>query len=79
MDVGPGPDLAGRGLGPGFVMAGLQFVRERFSPRRFTLSLATFNGRELCVYERAGLRRGGTCTHETNGGAHEFLSGWREA
>jgi [ribosomal protein S18]-alanine N-acetyltransferase len=81
VDVGLGlrPDLTGRGLGAEFVLAGLAFARERFSPRRFTLSVATFNGRAIGVYERVGFRRGRTYTHETNGGEHEFLSMWREA
>jgi ribosomal-protein-alanine N-acetyltransferase len=81
VDVGLGlrPNLTGRGLGAEFVLAGLAYARERLSPRRFTLSVATFNGRAIGVYERAGFRRGRTYTHETNGGEHEFLSMWREA
>ena len=75
VDVGLGlrPDLTGRGLGTGFVLAGLEFARERFSPRRFILSVATFNGRAIGVYERAGFRRGEVIMHQTNGGEHEFL------
>ena len=81
VDVGMGlrPDLTGRGLGAEFVLAGLAFARERFSPQNFTLSVATFNGRAIGVYERVGFRRGEIQTHETNGGEHEFPSMWREA
>ena len=81
VDVGLGlrPELAGKGLGAGFVLAGLAFARERFSPQGFTLSVATFNGRAIAVYERVGFRRGKIQTHETSGGEYEFLSMWREA
>src|SRR3712207_5233433 len=81
VDVGLGlrPDLTGRGLGPEFLHSGLRFARERFSPERFTLSVATFNARAIAVYERAGFRRGAVFMHETNGGEHEFLRMEREA
>jgi len=58
VDVGLGlrPDLTGRGLGEEYLLAGLDFARERFSPGRFTLAVATFNERAIRVYERAGFR-----------------------
>ena len=81
VDVGLGlrPDLTGAGLGLGFLLAGLDFARERFSPARFTLAVATFNGRAIRVYEKAGFRRGDVYTHRTNGGEYPFLAMAREA
>ena len=77
--LGLKPDLTGRGLGLEFVLSGLEFARGRFAPDRFTLAVAASNGRAIDVYERAGFRRGGIYTHETNGGEHPFLSMSREA
>jgi ribosomal-protein-alanine N-acetyltransferase len=81
VDVGLGmrPDLTGMGLGTGYLLAGLQFARDRFSPERFTLSVTTFNERAIRVYERAGFRRGDVYTHHTNGGEYLFLAMAREA
>jgi ribosomal-protein-alanine N-acetyltransferase len=77
--LGLRPDLTGRGRGAEFVLSGLAFARERFSPQRFTLSVATFNERAIGAYERVGFRRGEVYTHETNGGEYEFLTMWRQA
>ncbi len=81
VDVGLGmrPDLTGHGLGIGYLLAGLEFARKRFSPEGFTLSVATFNERAILVYERAGFRRGSEYTHHTNGSEYLFLSMAREA
>ena len=75
VDVGLGlrPDLTGRGLGLAYVESGLAFARERFSPRRFTLSVATFNQRAITVYERAGFVVARRYLHETGGGIHAFV------
>jgi ribosomal-protein-alanine N-acetyltransferase len=81
IDIGLGlrPDLTGKGLGVDYLLAGLEFARERFSPERFTLSVATFNERAIEVYERAGFRRGAVYMHHTNGANHPFLAMAREA
>jgi len=81
VDVGLGlrPDLTGQGLGIEFLLAGLEFARGRYSPERFTLSVATFNERAIQVYERAGFRRGTVYKHNTSGGEYLFLSMDREA
>ena len=81
VDVGLGlrPDLTGAGMGLDYLLAGLEFARERFSPTRFTLAVATFNERAIRVYERAGFRRGNVYMHHTNGGEFRFLAMAREA
>jgi [ribosomal protein S18]-alanine N-acetyltransferase len=81
VDVGLGlrPDLTGQRLGVGYLLAGLEFARQRFYPKRFTLSVATFNERAIEVYERAGFRRGTVYTHHTNGADFLFLAMDREA
>jgi ribosomal-protein-alanine N-acetyltransferase len=77
--LGLRPDLTGRGLGGSYVEAGMAFARERFRPRRFRLSVATFNERAIRVYERAGFLPLRTYDHETNGGVHPFLEMIRPA
>jgi ribosomal-protein-alanine N-acetyltransferase len=81
IDIGLGmrPDLTGKGLGIWYLLAGLEFARERFSPDGFTLSVATFNERAIRVYERVGFRRNTVYKHNTNGGEYLFLSMAREA
>ena len=71
--LGLRPDLTGHGRGLGFLESGMAFARERFAPRRFSLSVAAFNERAIRVYERAGFQRVRTFQHETNGGVHPFL------
>ena len=81
LDIGLGlrPDLTGKGLGLEFLLAGLEFGRRRFAPAGFRLAVATFNGRAIQVYERAGFRPTTVFTHHTNGGDHPFLLMTREA
>ncbi len=81
VDVGLGlrPDLTGHGLGLPYVQSGLAFAKERFTPRRFTLSVGTFYERAITVYERAGFATTRSYMHETNGGIHAFVEMERPA
>jgi hypothetical protein len=58
---------------PGPLEAGLEYVRRRFAPNQFTLSVASSNGRAITVYERAGFAPVRVFTHWTNGGKWEFI------
>ena len=73
------PDLTGKGLGRGFMLAGLDFARGAFAPEIFRLSVATFNERAIKVYEGVSFVAGQTYHHETNGGVYEFLEMERHA
>ena len=75
VEVGLGlrPELTGKGLGRGFLLAGLNFARGAFALNIFRLSVATFNERALKVYEGVGFVHGRTYQHETHGVVYEFL------
>jgi ribosomal-protein-alanine N-acetyltransferase len=75
------PDLTGqgRGLGLTFVLAGLDFARQRFHPQRFYLTVATFNTRARTVYERAGFRRVGASASHHGGRKVELIEMIRDA
>lgn len=72
-------DLTGKGLGHGFLVAGLEFARRSFSPEVFRLSVATFNERAIKVYEGVGFVQGRIYRHETNGGVYDILDMERRA
>jgi ribosomal-protein-alanine N-acetyltransferase len=67
------PDFTGRGLGLDFVRAGMDFARQRFAPRTFTLDVATFNRRAITVYTRAGFLPVSTFKRRMRQGIVEFL------
>lgn len=61
LDTGGGlrPDLVGRGLGREAITVGLAYGRERFAPRAFRMTVASFNARALRVVESLGFHRVG--------------------
>ena len=80
VDVGLGlrPVLTGAGLGLDYLLAGLEFARQRHSPTRFTLTVATFNERDSGLpASRLPPRESLYAPH--NGGEFPFLAMAREA
>jgi ribosomal-protein-alanine N-acetyltransferase len=77
--LGLRPDHTGRGLGGGFIEAGLEYGRARYMPEEFSLAVATFNRRAITVYERAGFAPVRTYMHHTNGADWEFVEMRRRA
>jgi [ribosomal protein S18]-alanine N-acetyltransferase len=77
--LGLRPDLTGRGLGAAFVVAGLDYARERFPAEEFSLAVAAFNQRAIKVYERVGFEPVRIYMHRTNGADWEFVEMRRTA
>jgi ribosomal-protein-alanine N-acetyltransferase len=70
--LGLRPDLTGKGLGRGFVEAGVDFGRELYSPARFTLEVAKFNARATKLYQMLGFTITGESAHEIQGRTWPF-------
>ena len=81
LDVGLGmkPELAGRGLGTEFVLAGLRFAEDAYSPPAFRLTVAAANRRAVRVYERVGFETVEAFGARTPSGAREWLLMRRDA
>jgi ribosomal-protein-alanine N-acetyltransferase len=77
--LGLHPDLTGQGLGASFVSAALDYGRENFGAKEFSLAVANFNARAITVYERAGFVKVRTYMHTTSRGDWEFLEMRRPA
>jgi ribosomal-protein-alanine N-acetyltransferase len=75
IDIGLGmnPNLTGSGKGVVFLNGGLEFAKYKYNPKRFTLSVATFNHRAIKVYKKVGFEEVDTFMQDTNGSSFEFL------
>jgi ribosomal-protein-alanine N-acetyltransferase len=74
LGLGMRPDLTGRGLGPSFVSAILEEVRDRWSPERFAFDVLPWNERAIRAYERVGFVRGDVYVRRfPEGTTREFL------
>ena len=73
MGLGMRPDLVGNGNGLGFLKAGIDFAESMYSPKKITLSVATFNKRAIKVYRKIGFEEVDTFMQDTNGHSFEFL------
>lgn len=76
VDIGLGlrPDLTGQGIGYTFLITGMNYIKEHFSPSFISLAVATFNERAIKVYRKAGFKETTTFTQTTNGGEFEFVN-----
>ncbi|HEX5691485.1 MAG TPA: GNAT family protein [Roseiflexaceae bacterium] len=77
--LGLRPALTGRGVGEGFLGAGLAFGTQVFRPETFRLTVAAFNQRAIRVYERAGFISRRRFAQWTRGGTREFIEMTRPA
>ncbi|WP_430791238.1 GNAT family N-acetyltransferase [Virgibacillus flavescens] len=75
IEVGLGmrPDLTGKGIGLGFIEAGIEFAESNYCPDKLTLSVAIFNQRAIKVYKKAGFKEMDTFMQDTNGSRYEFV------
>jgi ribosomal-protein-alanine N-acetyltransferase len=81
LDVGLGmrPNLTGQGLGTEFVLAGLRFAKEAYTPPAFRLTVAAPNLRAVSVYERVGFEAVEAFGARTPDGGRQWLLMRREA
>jgi ribosomal-protein-alanine N-acetyltransferase len=69
------PELTGLRLGTTFVMAGINFIVDKFNYKMnyIMLSVALFNKRAIRSYEKIGFQLVKTYVQHTNGGEYEFI------
>ncbi|MTI47924.1 MAG: GNAT family N-acetyltransferase [Firmicutes bacterium] len=69
------PGLTGKGYGPDFVNAGIDFGINEFGYKEnyIMLAVATFNKRAIKAYEKIGFQFIEKYIQKTNGGGYEFI------
>lgn len=67
------PSLTGRGLGRRAIQVGLDYGRERYRPRAFRVTVASFNERALRVVRSLGFAPTTRFTATTNGRSYQIL------
>jgi ribosomal protein S18 acetylase RimI-like enzyme len=75
LDIGLGlrPDLTGKGLGQGFVQAGIDFAIAKWRPTAMRLTVLSNNQRAIITYERLGFHTTDSFTTRTAQGQQDFL------
>ncbi|NLW17956.1 MAG: GNAT family N-acetyltransferase [Firmicutes bacterium] len=74
LDIGLGmrPDLTGKGWGPSFVRAGVNFAIAKWRPLALRLTVASDNLRAIKVYERVGFTVIDSVTARTSRGLLDY-------
>lgn len=75
LSLGLRPDLTGRGLGEGFVLACVDYATSHYhlSKRIIKLAVAVFNQRAINVYQRVGFMETNKTTRDTHVGKVDFI------
>ncbi len=73
ISLGLRPDLTGKGIGMEFLRNGMDFIKNKYKPKKMTLSVASFNQRAIKVYRKIGFKDTNTFMQHTNGCTYEFV------
>lgn len=70
--IGMRPDLCGKHMGTDFLTQVESFLYQMFHPRRFCISVASFNQRAIKLYQQCGYEIINTHMRSTNNDMYEF-------